>query len=119
MPPGPDPNNSLLAEIQTDIRWINKSVGDTGIAMTALEARVMAHHADETRMREKADTAIEVQLLDVHKLVAELKDRARDAADSAKRAWWVCAGIAASSGVGVGILLNLITTLVEKGKGVR
>ena len=119
MPPGPDPNNPLLAEIQTDLRWINKSVGDTGVAMTTLEARIMVHHADEARLREKADSVIEAQLLEVHKLVAELKDRAKDAADSAKRAWWVCAGIAASSGVVIGVLLNLLTTLVEKVKGVR
>jgi|APSaa5957512576_1039674.scaffolds.fasta_scaffold204522_1 hypothetical protein len=109
-----DNNATILAEVQTDLRWIGKAVEKAGETMGEIEERANRKIAEETKAREASQAALTSRIEDCEKHVDTARAQAVEAKDSAKRMLWVGAAVLATATTVSVVVLKLLFDLASQ-----
>jgi hypothetical protein len=109
-----DNNATILAEVQTDLRWIVKATEKAGEAMGEVEERANGKIAEETKSRLAAQALLSSRMEDCEKHVDTARAQAVEAKDSAKRILWVGAAVLATATTVSVVVLKLLFDLASQ-----
>lgn len=104
---------SVLAEVKSDLKWIGKNIDGVGDAVKDVESRLSQKITTEVAAIDKVTDAIEVRLKACEAKAQEAADRATHARDSGSRLLWAVLGILGVNLTLVGFLLITVYEMVS------